>query len=94
MIDYDNWEKLVDIVLLKEMNSLWDIIENNLDWIWEVDVVGCYMFLFVKFIELLGCFFYEVIGKILFDFMFKDEVYWVGKLFVEIVVECIFFVGL
>lgn len=56
MTDYDNREKSADIALLKEMNSLRDIIENNSDWIWEVDVTGRYTFSSAKSIELLAAF--------------------------------------
>lgn len=94
MTDYDNREKSADIALLKEMNSLRDIIENNSDWIWEVDVAGRYTFSSAKSIELLGRLPHEVIGKTPFDFMPKDEAHRVGKLFAEIAAERIPFAGL
>lgn len=94
MTDYDNREKSAGIALLKEMNSLRDIIENNSDWIWEVDATGCYTFSSAKSVELLGRLPHEVIGKTPFDFMPKDEANRVGKIFAEIVAARIPFAGL
>ncbi|EEP89634.1 hypothetical protein ykris0001_140 [Yersinia kristensenii ATCC 33638] len=94
MTDYDNREKSADITLLKEMNSLRDIIENNSDWIWEVDVTGHYTFSSAKSIELLGRLPHDVIGKTPFDFMPEDEANRVGEIFAEIAAARIPFAGI
>lgn len=94
MTDYDNREKSADITLLKEMNSLRDIIENNSDWIWEVDVTGRYTFSSAKSIELLGRLPHDVIGKTPFDFMPEDEANRVGEIFAEIAAARIPFAGI
>ncbi|MFA3779229.1 diguanylate cyclase [Yersinia sp. 1652 StPb PI] len=94
MTDYDNREESADIGLLKEMNSLRDIIENNSDWIWEVDASGRYTFSSAKSIELLGRLPHEVVGKTPFDFMPQDEASRVGKIFAEIAAARIPFAGL
>ncbi|CQD36080.1 diguanylate cyclase [Yersinia mollaretii] len=94
MTDYDNRENSADIGLLNEMNSLRDIIENNSDWIWEVDAAGRYTFSSAKSIELLGRLPHEVIGKTPFDFMPKEEASRVGKIFAEIAAARIPFAGL
>lgn len=74
-----------DGLLLQEMASLRDIIDNNSDWIWEVDAQGRYVFSSNKCIEFLGVPPEEVIGKTPFDFMPPDEAKRVGEQFAAIV---------
>src|SRR5471030_1127175 len=74
-----------DGLLLQEMASLRDIIDNNSDWIWEVDAQGPYVFSSNKCIEFLGVPPEEVIGKTPFDFMPPDEAKRVGEQFAAIV---------
>lgn len=59
--------------LLREMASLRDIIDNNSDWIWEVDTQGRYVFSSNKCQEFLGVPPEHVLGKTPFDFMPADE---------------------
>ncbi|WP_145490227.1 PAS domain-containing protein, partial [Yersinia rohdei] len=94
MTDYDNQEKSADIALLKEMNNLRDIIENNSDWIWEVDATGSYIFSSARSIELLGRLPHEVIGKTPFDFMPAEEAHRVGEIVAKIAAARLPFTGL
>lgn len=80
--------------LLREMASLRDIIDNNSDWIWEVDTQGRYVFSSNKCIEFLGVPPEEVIGKTPFDFMPPDEAKRVGEQFAAIVARRAPFGGL
>ncbi|PBI78501.1 diguanylate cyclase [Rahnella victoriana] len=74
-----------DGLLLQQMASLRDIIDNNSDWIWEVDTQGRYVFSSNKCIEFLGVPPEKVLGKTPFDFMPPDEAKRVGEQFAAIV---------
>ncbi|MDH2897838.1 sensor domain-containing diguanylate cyclase [Rahnella variigena] len=74
-----------DGLLLQQMASLRDIIDNNSDWIWEVDAQGRYVFSSNKCIEFLGVPPEKVLGKTPFDFMPPDEARRVGEQFAAIV---------
>lgn len=80
--------------LLREMASLRDIIDNNSDWIWEVDVQGRYVFSSNKCLEFLGIPPEQVLGKTPFDFMPLDEAERVGAQFAAIVERRVPFGGL
>lgn len=80
--------------LLREMASLRDIIDNNSDWIWEVDVQGRYVFSSNKCLEFLGVPPEQVLGKTPFDFMPTDEAERVGAQFAAIVERRVPFGGL
>lgn len=94
MTDCDNRESSSDISLLDEMNSLRDIIENNSDWIWEVNAAGRYTFSSARSIELLGRHPHEVVGKTPFDFMPDDEAKRLKQIFADITTARIPFAGL
>src|SRR5471032_2220532 len=70
--------------LLREMASLRDIIDNNSDWIWEVDTQGRYVFSSNKCQEFLGVPPEHVLGKTPFDFMPADEAIRVSAQFAAI----------
>jgi len=80
--------------LLREMASLRDIIDNNSDWIWEVDVEGRYVFSSNKCIEFLGVPPEQVLGKTPFDFMPAGEAERVSAQFAAIAERRVPFGGL
>ncbi len=80
--------------LLREMASLRDIIDNNSDWIWEVDAQGRYVFSSNKCLEFLGVPPEQVLGKTPFDFMPADEAERVSAQFAAIAERRVPFGGL
>jgi len=80
--------------LLREMASLRDIIDNNSDWIWEVDTQGRYVFSSNKSIEFLGIPPEQILGKKPSDFMPADEAKYVSAQFAAIAERRIPFSGL
>ncbi|MFZ4832897.1 diguanylate cyclase [Rouxiella sp. Mn2063] len=80
--------------LLREMASLRDIIDNNSDWIWEVDTQGRYVFSSNKSIEFLGISPEQILGKKPSDFMPAEEAKYVSAQFAAIAERRIPFSGL
>jgi PAS domain S-box-containing protein len=60
------------------------IIENTIDWVWQVDNEGIYNYVSPQAEQILGYKPSEIIGKTPFDFMRADEADRVKKLFIQI----------
>ncbi|ANI31876.1 diguanylate cyclase [Yersinia entomophaga] len=73
MPDDENKNESLTTTLRQQINKLRDIIENNSDWIWEIDANAHYTFSSSKCLEFFGRAPHEIIGKSLYDFMPKDE---------------------
>ncbi|AKA37408.1 diguanylate cyclase [Yersinia ruckeri] len=94
MLDDDNKDKSAIMALQQQLNTLRDIIENNSDWIWEIDVNGHYTFSSAKCLEFFGRSPHEILGKSLCDFMPADEAQRVRTIFAKVSAERLPFSGL
>jgi PAS domain S-box-containing protein len=70
-----------------DVQHLYDLLNQNSDWVWEVDAQGRYTWASDVVTSLLGYPPSEVIGKTPFDFMPPGEAERVGRAFMEIVQE-------
>lgn len=70
-----------------ELVRLREMLEQNSDWIWEVDAQGCYTYASRQCVALLGREPEEVVGRTPFDFMPPDEAERVGRIFGAIAAE-------
>lgn len=77
-----------------DVNHLYELLNYNSDWVWEVDAQGRYTWSSDVVTDLLGYPTEEVIGKTPFDFMPAGEAERVGRAFLEIVTEKRAFSGL
>lgn len=77
-----------------DVQHLYDLLNQNSDWVWEVDAQGRYTWASDVVTSLLGYPPSEVIGKTPFDFMPPGEAERVGRAFMEIVQEKRAFSGL
>lgn len=77
-----------------DTQHLIDLLDNNSDWVWEVDAQGRYTWSSKVVTSLLGVTPEEVIGCTPFDFMPPGEAERVGRAFSEIVSKRIPFSGL
>ncbi len=77
-----------------DTQHLIDLLDNNSDWVWEVDAQGRYTWSSKVVTSLLGVTPEEVIGCTPFDFMPPGEAERVGRAFGEIVAKRIPFSGL
>ncbi|WP_144819315.1 diguanylate cyclase [Enterobacter sp. DE0047] len=77
-----------------DTQHLIDLLDNNSDWVWEVDAQGRYTWSSKVVTSLLGVSPEEVIGCTPFDFMPPGEAERVGRAFSEIAAKRIPFSGL
>ena len=70
-----------------ELARLREMLEQNSDWIWEVDAQGRYTYASRQCIALLGREPEEVLGCTPFDFMPPDEAERIGRIFGAIAAE-------
>jgi len=77
-----------------DTQHLIDLLDNNSDWVWEVDAQGRYTWSSKVVTSLLGVSPEEVIGCTPFDFILPGEAERVGRAFGEIVAKRIPFSGL
>jgi two-component system, sensor histidine kinase and response regulator len=78
-------EKKAEIALKKSEKRFQDIVMSSVDWIWEVDKNGKYVFVAGDVEKILGYSSKEIIGKTPFDFMVPSEAKRVSVIFKEIV---------
>ncbi|MDD7995952.1 PAS domain-containing protein [Kosakonia radicincitans] len=78
----------------EDTRHLFELLNNNSDWVWEVDAQGRYTWSSEVVTELLGVSPKEVIGKTPFDFMPPGEAERVAGAFGAIVMEKRAFSGL
>lgn len=78
----------------EEISHLFELLNNNSDWVWEVDAQGRYTWSSDVVTDLLGVSPEEVIGKTPFDFMPPGEAERVAGAFGAIVAEKRAFSGL
>jgi len=71
----------------RELARLREMLEQNSDWIWEVDAQGRYTYASRQCVALLGREPEEVLGLTPFDFMPPDEAERVGRIFGAIAAE-------
>ncbi len=71
----------------RELTHLREMLEQNSDWIWEVDAQGRYTYASRQCVALLGREPEEVVGRTPFDFMPLDEAERVGRIFAAIAAE-------
>ncbi len=71
--------------LIESENRFKDIAQNMADWIWEVDKNGVYTYVSENAQNVLGYSKNEIIGKTPFDFMHKNEIDKIGKLFEQFI---------
>ncbi|HEV2541475.1 MAG TPA: sensor domain-containing diguanylate cyclase [Methylobacterium sp.] len=71
----------------RELTHLREMLEQNSDWIWEVDAQGRYTYASRQCVALLGREPEEVVGRTPFDFMPPDEAERVGRIFAAIAAE-------
>lgn len=71
----------------RELVRLREMLEQNSDWIWEVDAQGRYTYASRQCVALLGREPEEVVGRTPFDFMPPDEAERVGRIFGAIAAE-------
>ncbi|GAA0260226.1 putative signaling protein [Methylorubrum aminovorans] len=71
----------------RELARLREMLEQNSDWIWEVDAQGRYTYASRQCVALLGREPEEVVGHTPFDFMLPDEAERVGRIFAAIAAE-------
>lgn len=71
----------------RELARLREMLEQNSDWIWEVDAQGRYTYASRQCVALLGREPEEVLGRTPFDFMPPDEAERVGRIFGAIAAE-------
>lgn len=81
-------------VFQDDLAHLRDLLDNNSDWIWEVDAQGRYTYCSAMVVALLGRPPEEVLGKTPFDFMPPAEAARVGQAFGAIVAAARPFSGL
>ncbi len=77
-----------------EVDHLYQLLNENSDWVWEVDAQGRYTWSSDVVTDLLGYPVDEVIGKTPFDFMPPGEAERVARAFLDIVMEKRAFSGL
>lgn len=77
-----------------DVDHLHDLLNDNSDWVWEVDSQGRYTWSSAVVTDLLGYPPEEVIGKTPFDFMPAGEAERVARAFLDIVTEKRAFSGL
>ncbi|QCR36340.1 diguanylate cyclase [Nissabacter sp. SGAir0207] len=94
MLNDEKEKILAENAMLRDVISLREMIDNNSDWLWEVDAQGRYTFSSNKSIEFLGVPPEQVLGKTPFDFMPPDEAKRVGEQFAAIVASRAPFGGL
>jgi diguanylate cyclase (GGDEF)-like protein/PAS domain S-box-containing protein len=90
MNDKKKQEKLQN----ENVEHLYELLNYNSDWVWEVDAQGRYTWSSDVVTDLLGFPPEEVIGKTPFDFMPPGEAERVARAFLEIVMEKRAFSGL
>ena len=71
----------------RELTRLREMLEQNSDWIWEVDAQGRYTYASRQCVALLGREPEEVVGRTPFDFMPPDEAERIGRIFAAIAAE-------
>nr|WP_183436415.1 sensor domain-containing diguanylate cyclase [Methylobacterium sp. R2-1] len=71
----------------RELARLREMLEQNSDWIWEVDAQGRYTYASRQCVALLGREPEEVVGRTPFDFMPPDEAERVERIFGAIAAE-------
>lgn len=71
----------------RELARLREMLEQNSDWIWEVDAQGRYTYASRQCVALLGRQPEEVVGCTPFDFMPPDEAERIGRIFAAIAAE-------
>jgi len=86
ILDITEQKKLNDELRMSEQRFR-DLVEATTDWIWETDKNGVYVYVSPKVKELLGYEVSEVLGKIPFDFMSKEEAKRVWKNFREQIIN-------
>jgi len=86
ILDITEQKKLNDELRMSEQRFK-DLVEATTDWIWETDKNGVYVYVNPKVKELLGYEVSEVLGKIPFDFMSKEEAKRVWKNFREQIIN-------
>ena len=62
-----------------------EMVENAIDWVWEVDINAVYTFSNKKVLEILGYSAEEVLGKTPFDFMRQEEAKRISGIFSTLV---------
>lgn len=77
-----------------EVDHLYELLNDNSDWVWEVDAQGRYTWSSDVVTDLLGYPVEQVIGKTPFDFMPPGEAERVARAFLDIVMEKRAFSGL
>jgi diguanylate cyclase (GGDEF)-like protein/PAS domain S-box-containing protein len=80
--------------LIQKKEQYRSLVENSSDWIWEVDVNGCYVYASPMVKNMLGYEVNEVLGRVPFDFMPKEERKHIAEAFVAISKERRPFAGL
>ena len=71
----------------QELARLREMVEQNSDWLWEVDAEGRYTYASRHCLTLLGREPEEVVGRTPFDFMPPDEAERIGRIFGAIAAE-------
>lgn len=71
----------------QELARLREMVEQNSDWLWEVDAEGRYTYASRHCLALLGREPDEVVGRTPFDFMPPDEAERIGRIFGAIAAE-------
>jgi len=79
--------KLADSALIASETKFRDLIEDTVDWIWEVNGKGIYTYCSPRVLDLLGYHPDEVVGKTPFDFMPAAEAKKFGGIFQEIIAK-------
>jgi|GEM_PF-736763 len=70
------------------------LVENVVDWVWQVDGNGIYTYVSPQAEKIMGYPVSEIIGKTPFHYMSPDEAERVGEIFSEIMANCKRIVGL
>lgn len=73
IFDVINERKEAELALRNSEKRFHDIVNASADWVWEVDIDGCYTYASDSVFELLGYIPAEIIGKTPFAFMPAED---------------------